>query len=342
MRSSRRSSASAPPPPGREAGYWRKIDAEQVQCLLCPHFCTLKPGQVGICRNRKNLAGTLYAHRWGEISALSLDPMEKKPLYHFFPGRMILSVGTIGCNLGCVFCQNYHLVTDAVPTEVVSPEDLLRATRREDTVGLSYTYNEPYISYEFVLETAQLIRAAGYKNVLVTNGFYNPEPFEALLPYVDAMNIDLKSIRDEFYQKYSKARLAPVQKTIERAHQSCLVEVTNLLVTGLNDSDEDIRDLVDYLAAVNRDIPLHFSRYHPMYQLDRPATPEERLRRAYEIAKEKMTYVYLGNVQLEIGQDTDCPHCGAKLVRRRGYAVTIENLHGSKCGACGRKVHFVS
>ena len=326
----------------REASHWIKQEGEVVQCRLCPQSCTLKPGQVGICLNRRNVEGRLYAHRYGEISALSLDPMEKKPLYHFFPGRMILSVGTIGCNLGCVFCQNYHLVTDAVATELVAPEDLLRAARQEDTVGLSYTYNEPYISYEFVLDTAKLIRAAGYKNVLVTNGFYNPEPLEELLPYVDAMNIDLKSIRDEFYKKYSKARLQPVQRSIERAQQSCLVEVTNLLITGLNDSDEELRDLVDYLASVNKDIPLHFSRYHPMYQMDRPATPEERLHRAYEIAKEKLTYVYVGNIQLEIGQDTDCPHCGAKLVRRRGYSVKVEKLRGSACGACGQPVHFVS
>jgi len=326
----------------REASYYLKQEGGAVQCRLCPQSCTLKPGQAGICLNKQNREGVLYAHRYGEITALSLDPMEKKPLYHFYPGRMILSLGTLGCNLACVFCQNYHLVTDAVATEPATPEDLLGAVRRHDTVGLAYTYNEPFIAYEFVLDTARLIRGSGYKNVLVTNGFYNPEPFAELLPYVDAMNIDLKSIRDEFYQKYSKARLAPVQRTIEQAQQSCLVEVTNLLITGLNDSDQDIRDLVDYLASVNREIPLHFSRYHPMYKMDRPETPEERLRRAYEIAKEKLTYVYVGNIRLEVGEDTDCPHCGAKLVRRRGYAVKVEKLQGSQCGACGRPAHFVS
>lgn len=323
----------------RLADHWT-VKGDRVQCRLCPQFCTLAPGEIGICLNKQNQGGRLIAHRYGEVSALSLDPIEKKPLYHFYPGRQILSLGTVGCNLGCQFCQNYHLVTDAVSTDRTTPEAVLRAVRRSDTVGLAYTYNEPFISFEFVLDTARLVRAAGYQNVLVTNGYYNPEPFEELLPLVDAMNIDLKSIRDDFYKKYCSARLKPVQATIERAARSCLVEVTTLLITGLNDSDEDIRELVDYVAAVDRDIPLHFSRYHPMYKMGQPPTPEDRLRRAYEIAKAKLSYVYLGNLTLEIGQDTDCPHCGEKLVQRRGYRVQVKNLAGSACGACGGAVRM--
>lgn len=325
----------------KEAKYWVKRDEEKVECLLCPHACTIKPGKVGICKNKKNVDGVLYAHRWGEASAVSMDPIEKKPLYHFFPGSQILSVGTSGCNFSCMFCQNYHLVEGKVATEGVPPEELLRLAKRYNSIGISYTYNEPFISFEYVLDTARLAREDGLKNVLVTNGFYNPEPFEELLPYIDAMNIDLKSIRPEFYKKYCKARLEPVQKTIERARRECLVELTNLIITELNDSDEELQALVDYVAGVNPEIPMHFSRYHPMYKLSNPATPAERLHRAYEIASEKLKYVYLGNIMAEVGQDSICPHCGAMLVQRAGYSTRIKKLKGDTCSNCKNKVNFV-
>jgi len=326
----------------KQASYWEAREEGKVRCRLCPHQCVISPDREGICKNKRNVDGKLFAHRYGEISALALDPIEKKPLYHFHPGRMILSVGTIGCNLSCRFCQNYHLVQGQVPTDPATPEEIVQAAIKQRSFGISYTYNEPFISFEFVLDTAKLAKEKGLSNVLVTNGYYNPEPFEELLPFIDAMNIDLKSIRDGFYKKLCKARVEPVKVTIARAVKDCLVEVTNLLVTGENDSDEDLRDLVDWLAGVGPEIPLHFSAYRPMFKLNNPSTPLERLNRAYEIASQKMKWVYLGNVMMELGQDSNCPHCRARLVRRRGYSTKLENLRGSECGKCGGAVNFVA
>jgi len=326
----------------KKAKYWEKKEGDVVQCLLCPHQCIIKPGKEGICMNKKNIDGVLYAHRWGEVSAIALDPIEKKPLYHFYPGTQILSIGTIGCNFHCRFCQNYHLIEGTVPTERVEPKELVEAAKRHNSVGIAYTYNEPFISFEFVLDTAILAKEAGLKNVLVTNGFYNPKPLEELLPYIDAMNIDLKSMNDDFYRKLCSARLEPVLKAIERAHKSCFIELTNLLVTDENDSEEDVRKLVDWVASLDPEIPLHFSRYHPMYKFTNPPTPINRLERAYEIGKEKLKWVYLGNVWGELGQDSLCPNCGAVLVKRRGYVVQVMNLKGNRCAKCGTEHNFVN
>jgi len=313
-----------------------------VQCFLCPHECVVKPGKEGICRNKKNIEGELSAHRYGQASAIAMDPIEKKPLYHFYPGSQILSIGTVGCNFSCDFCQNYHLVEATVPVEDVTPEVLVSAAKKHDSIGLAYTYNEPFISFEFVLDCAALARKEKLKNVLVTNGSYNPEPFAELLPYIDAMNIDLKSIRPQFYKKYCHARLEPVLASIETAQKSCLVELTNLVVTGLNDSDQDLQDLVDWVAKLNPEIPLHFSAYRPMYKMSNPPTPIERLRKAYELAKEKLKWVYVGNVYMDVGEDSLCPNCGALLVKRRGYAVRVNDLEGSHCGKCKTRLNFVN
>jgi len=313
-----------------------------VQCFLCPHQCVIKPGKEGICRNKKNMDGELFAHRYGKVSAIAMDPIEKKPLYHFYPGSQILSVGTVGCNFSCDFCQNYQLVEASVPVEEVTPEVLVSAAKKHDSIGIAYTYNEPFISFEFVLDCAMLARKAGLKNVLVTNGFYNPEPLAELLPYIDAMNIDLKSIRPAYYKKYCHARLEPVLASIETAQKSCLVELTNLVVTGLNDTDQDLSDLIDWVARLNPEIPLHFSSYRPMYKMSNPPTPIERLRRAYELAQEKLKWVYVGNVYMDVGEDSICPHCGALLVKRRGYVVRVNDLEGSHCGKCKTRLNFVN
>jgi pyruvate formate lyase activating enzyme len=326
----------------KEASYWKTTEGGKVQCLLCPHRCVIAPDHEGRCRNKKNQDGKLYAHRYGEASALARDPIEKKPLYHFFPGRTILSVGTTGCNLACDFCQNHHLVNGQAAAEEISPAQLVKAAQQQRSFGIAYTYNEPFISYEYVLDAARLAREAGLKNVLVTNGFYNPLPFAELLPFIDAMNIDLKSIRDNFYKKLCKAAVDPVKTTIAHASKHALVEVTNLIVTDENDSDADLQGLVDWIASLSPDIPLHFSAYRPMYKLDNPPTPMERLMRAYQIAAAKLNYVYLGNVHAEVGQDTLCPHCRALLVSRYGYQTKIEKLDGEKCGACGKAVNFVN
>lgn len=326
----------------KPAAYWDRLDKGMVQCRLCPHQCKIKPGGEGICRNKVNEGGALIAAHYAEVTALAMDPMEKKPLYHFYPGRMIFSVGTQGCNLSCAFCQNYHLWDGQVRTDEALPGKIVGLARHEGSAAIAYTYNEPFISFEFVRDTARLAREAGLKNVLVTNGFYQPEPFEELLPLIDAMNIDLKSINDDFYRKLCRGRVEPVLRTIERAAKSTLVELTNLIVTGENDRDEDFERLADWVASVSPEIPLHFSAYRPMYKLRNPSTPEERLRAAYRIARKKLRYVYLGNVMLDEGQDSACPHCGALLVHRNGFRARILELAGDHCGKCGAKVNFVN
>ena len=326
----------------KKAKYWRKKESGAIECLLCPNECTIKEGKEGTCKNKTNIGGELYAHHYGQVSAIAMDPIEKKPLYHFFPGSQILSVGTIGCNFACDFCQNYHLVEAVVPTEEVKPKDLIDAAHRHNSIGIAYTYNEPFISFEFVMDCVIPAKAAGLKNVLVTNGYYNPEPFEELIPYIDAMNIDLKSIRPEFYRRWCHGRLEPVLRSIERAQKSTLVELTNLVITGLNDSDQDLQELVDWVAKINPEIPLHFSAYRPMYKMTNPATPIERLRRAYELAKPKLKWVYVGNVYMDVGEDSICPSCGALLVKRRGYDVRIVDLEGNRCGKCKTAHNFVN
>ena len=313
-----------------------------MACRLCPHQCTIADGRAGRCHVRRNERGTLKATTYERVAAVAMDPIEKKPLYHFHPGSSILSLGQAGCTLGCEFCQNWHLLSPQVPQHRLTPQDAVRLARQQGSVGIAYTYNEPYVGFEYVLATSGEARAAGLKNVLVTNGYYMPEPFAELAPLTDAMNIDLKSIRDEFYKKYCHGELAPVQRTIETAVQKGIhVELTNLLVTGLNDSEADITGLVDYVAGVGRDVPLHFSRYFPAHKMDLPPTPTASLRMAYQIGRQKLSYVYVGNVIGMEGSDSVCPACGAVLIQRSGYAIGVCELKGNRCGRCGAELNFI-
>lgn len=324
----------------KEAKYWRN-EGDAIRCRLCPQVCLISEGERGFCMIRKNVGGTLYATHYSKAAAVAMDPIEKKPLYHFYPGSQILSVGTVGCNFRCPFCQNWHLVEQAVACHDTTPDNLVKIALEKDSIGISYTYNEPFIWYEFVYDTSVLAKEKGLKNVLVTNGYVSPEPLRDILPYIDALNVDLKSIKEDFYVSYSKGHLKPVQNTIVNAKAQAHVEVTNLLITGLNDTREEIQQLVDWVASVSRDIPLHFSRYFPAHKMDRPPTSEATLYMAYEIAREKLDYVYLGNLRSDRGQDTLCPDCGALLVERRGYYTEIRQLSKGTCGKCGRKISIV-
>lgn len=282
----------------KEAMYYEKLDGKRVHCHLCPYECVVTEGHKGACGVRINKGGTLYSEVYGKTTGISLDPIEKKPLYHYHRGERILSLGTKGCNFRCDFCQNWHIsqVLDA-PTKDITPEQIVAKTREVGSFGIAYTYNEPFIWYEFVLDTAKLAKKNKLENVLVTNGFVNMEPLEELLPYIGAMNIDLKSIDENFYSRICKGRLKPVLDVIKRTAKSCHVELTTLLIPALNDSEEKIRKLVGWVYEnLGTDVPLHFSRYFPCYKMDIPPTPLETLRRAERIAKEKMKYVYIGNV----------------------------------------------
>ncbi|MDP2871932.1 MAG: AmmeMemoRadiSam system radical SAM enzyme [Bacillota bacterium] len=332
------------------ARWWRPLEGEEgdrggVLCLLCPQECHIRPGGRGKCRYRRNFAGQLHATSYGRISAHGLDPIEKKPLYHFMPGSVIFSVGTVGCNLACGFCQNWQISQEEAETEYLSPHDAARLAGIEAggcrrSVGLAYTYSEPLVWWEYVYDTALLVRQSGLANVLVTNGYVAEEPLRALLPLVDAMNVDVKAFTDDFYRDICRGQLAPVLRTVEMANAAGThVEVTTLLVPGLNDAPEEVERLASWLAGVNPGIPLHFSRYFPNYRMREPGpTPAASLQRARDIARRHLQYVYIGNAFEVEAADTICPGCGAAVIRRDGYGVSMEGLREGACASCGRRI----
>lgn len=281
---------------------------------------------------------------YGACSSLGLDPVEKKPLYHFHPGAAILSVGSLGCNLRCSFCQNWEIAQADRDTVALTPEELAKAAEErapEGCVGVAYTYNEPLVGFEFVLDSAKAVKAAGLKNVLVTNGLVNPEPLAELLPFIDAFNIDVKGFTERFYRDLCGGELAPVLRTVETAAGRSHVELTTLLIPGCNDDPEELDRLVAWVHdSLGPDVPLHFSRYFPQYKLDLPPTPLETLEAAARLAAQRLHYVYLGNVP-ELGwSDTRCPQCGATVIRRSGYRVQSA-LAGRACPECGFELAVV-
>lgn len=326
----------------KEALYYEKLEEGRVHCLLCPQDCVIAPGRRGFCRVRVNVDGALYTENYERAMARSMDPIEKKPLYHFYPGRAIYSIGTRGCNQRCDFCQNWHMLEDDAPTDELTVRDAVEDAVRRRSIGIAYTYNEPTIWYEFVLECAQLAKEKGLVNVLVTNGSINPGPFARLAPYVDAMNIDVKSMDPEFYRKICKSRLEPVLETCRAAREAGIhIEITNLVIPTLNDSDELFGRLVDFVYGLGPEVPLHFSAYFPAYKMTIGPTPLSALLRARDIAVRKLYYVFLGNVALADGSHTYCPQCGNLLVERRGYAVTVKGIEEKRCDRCGRAVDVV-
>ncbi|MDW7656251.1 MAG: AmmeMemoRadiSam system radical SAM enzyme [Bacillota bacterium] len=284
----------------READYWQPADQGRVACLLCPHYCLIAEGQAGICRVRVNRNGRLIATAYGKITSLALDPIEKKPLHGFFRGSRILSVGSFGCNFKCDFCQNWSISQKNAPWHLILPEDLVsRAVqeRRSGNIGLAFTYNEPFINYEYVMDCARLARKEGLKNVLVTNGSINPEPLDALLPWIDAMNIDLKSWQSSFYQQICHGKREPVLETIRLAARRCHVEITTLLIPGMNDAESDLDALASWIATIDPTIILHLTRYHPDYLMSEPKPiTVERLRQLAQIAGRHLETVILGNI----------------------------------------------
>lgn len=294
-----------------------------------------------MCRARRNVDGKLVYLYYGRFSSIALDPIEKKPLYHFFPGSTILSLGAIGCNLACKFCQNWEIAQSETPTREITPEtvaELALERRTDDCIGVAYTYNEPLVGYEFVLDTARAVQDAGLQNVLVTNGEINPEPLGELLPYIDALNIDVKGFTEEYYRELCGGRLAPVLETARLAKRQSHVELTTLLIPGKNDAPEELKALVDWVAdELGEDTPLHFSRYFPQYRLNLPATPLETLEMAREIALRRLKFVYIGNAW-ELGEaDTRCPECGKLVIERRGYQVESQLVDGH-CPECGARI----
>jgi pyruvate formate lyase activating enzyme len=281
-----------------QAKFYEKIK-DKIHCQLCPHNCVLAEGSFGKCKVRVNTQGELYTINYGEITSAALDPIEKKPLAYFKPNTHIFSVGTFGCNFSCSFCQNWQISQCHPASEYVSKEDLIKkAMSIKDNIGIAFTYNEPTIWYEYVYDCAKLMKEtdSSYSIVLVSNGYINQEPLKELLPYVDAMKVDLKSFSNDFYRNICGGSLKPVLKTIETASKLCHVEIVTLLVTGANDSLEEVEEIAKFLSSIDKDLPLHLTRYFPKYKYDAPATDIEFMRKAKETADKYLTRVNLGNI----------------------------------------------
>jgi len=333
----------------KEAILYDRVRDGSVRCRLCAHGCTIAPGSRGLCGVRQNDGGTLYSLSYGRLVARDVDPIEKKPLFHFYPGSRAYSIATVGCNFMCQNCQNHfisqyprqhdgRLVGDAAEAEEVV-EDAVQAGCR----SVAYTYTEPTIAIEFYLEVMQRAREAGIANVWVSNGFFSRDAADRLLPFLDAINIDLKGITDEFYHRVVGGNVRPVLDSIERVHREGVwVEVTTLLIPGQNDADEELRWTAEAIAGISPSIPWHLSRFFPAFRLmQHPPTPVETLERARRIGRDVgLHYVYLGNVPGE-GEETHCPSCGAVVVRRAGYFVWENRLSGGTCPSCGAPVDGV-
>jgi len=333
----------------KEALFYREIDAEKktVQCELCPHNCKLSTGKTGICRCRQNIDGKLTSLSYNTVISVNLDPVEKKPLYHFFPGKKVLSLGTFGCNFRCSFCQNWDISQvdyDKAQLQQMAPEEALLLNEKYKSIGIAYTYNEPLINYEWVLETSRLVNKSGYKNVLVTNGFINKEPLMKLLPYIDAANIDVKSFNSGFYKKICSGNLESVLKTVElMVNKGKHVELTYLVIPEHNDFIPEVEAFLGWVNSMNPEIPVHFSRYYPQYRFNEPATPMATLKGIYEIAGKKLKYVYLGNVTESEINSTYCPGCGSVLIKRTGYDTEITGMaEGFKCNKCNCRINIAN
>jgi len=331
----------------KEAMFYEKLEDNLVNCNLCSHRCRrIADSKRGICGVRENRDGKLYSLVYGKAVAMSVDPIEKKPLFNFLPGSRSYSIATVGCNFRCDNCQNYDI--SQLPKERniivgpdVSPEEIVSAAKRSNCASIAYTYSEPTIFFEYAYDIAKLARKEGLKNVFVTNGYITPEALREISPYLDAANIDLKSFSDEFYRKSCGARLQPVLDSI-RLYKSLgiWIEITTLIIPTLNDSEEELQKIAGFIKEVGEDTPWHITQFHPMYKLpDLPRTPVSTLRKARQIGLEAgLRYVYEGNVPGETGENTFCHNCGKPLIRRFGYSIQENKIKNSACTYCGTKI----
>jgi len=329
-----------------EALYYNRLGDDRVKCRLCPQECVIKHGNLGHCRVRKNENAVLYSENYGKVCSIRFDPIEKKPLYHFKPGSLILSVGNIGCNLHCKFCQNYEIsqsgLTEYRHCKEYTPEAVVEhASGHAENAGIAYTYNEPTVWYEYMFDIAKEAKQHGLSNVVVTNGYINKEPLLKLLPFMDAFNVDLKAFSEKFYKSTTSATLEPVKNTIKIISDNQKhLEITNLVITGLNDNEAEFEEMVKWIATeTGEETPFHISRYFPVYKLENKATSVKTMLHFFDIARKYLKYVYLGNVSTEKGNTTFCPNCGKPVIERKGYTTYKTGLkHNGHCKYCGYEV----
>ncbi len=332
----------------KEALFYKKKEGKKVQCHLCPNECLINEGNIGICKVKKNIEGKLFSLVYGQAVSLAVDPIEKKPLFHFYPESKILSFGTVGCNLKCKFCQNWE-ISQIGPEEYsipdTPPEKIIKTAISQGCDSIAYTYTEPTIFYEYILDCAKLAKEKGLKNVIVSNGFINPEPLKELLRYIDAANIDLKSFEESFYTKICGAKLKPVLDTIKTiAKSDTWLEITNLIIPTLNDDMKKIKEMCVWIKNnAGADVPLHFSAFYPCYKLqDIQPTSKETLMEARKIAQDVgMKYVYAGNVFADEAENTYCPKCGELIISRYRFIIKENKLDKGKCGKCRSNIEGV-
>ena len=326
----------------KEALLYEKLEGLKVHCFLCNHHCMVSDGKFGICAVRENRGGILYTHSYGKLVAQNIDPIEKKPLYHFCPGSKSFSIAAMGCNFQCGFCQNWQIsqVSEAkklgVHPQEVEPDDVVQQAVRSGSKSISYTYTEPTLFFEYAYEISQLAKGKGIDNVFVTNGFMTEEMIHMIHPYLDAANIDLKSFNEDYYRKICKGKVGPVLKNIELMKKlNIWIEITTLLVPGQNDSEEELRKIASFLAGIDKAIPWHISRFYPQYKMDDlESTSIPVLNRAYQIGKETgLRYVYLGNV-MGPGNNSYCHGCDRLLIERVGFSIKKYGIKDGRCPAC--------
>lgn len=331
----------------KEAMFYKIGKGNEVICELCNHHCHIKEGKRGICGVRENKGGILYSLVYGRMISESIDPVEKKPMLHFMPGSRAYSIATVGCNFHCLHCQNYdisqapHINNGAINGRERTAVAVVDEAHSSGCASLCYTYVEPTIFYEFAYDCSALAHERGMKNIFVSNGYMSPEVTHHLAPFLDGINIDVKAFTDDFYKKVCKARLQPVLDNVKLMHElGVWVEVTTLLIPGLNDSPEELRDLARFVKSVSPTIPWHVTAFYPTYKmLDRQPTPVATLRKAREIGLEEgLHYVYEGNIPGEGGENTYCPGCGAELISRYGFSIRQNNLSDGGCKTCGQQI----
>lgn len=322
-----------------------KISDNKPECTLCPHYCKLAAGKSGICGVRKNTGEKIELLTYGVISGYSLDPVEKKPLYHFFPGYNVLSIGSYGCNMKCDFCQNFNisqkipesLFPEATPLKIVKA-----AIAAENNIGVAFTYNEPIIWFEFMRDTSLLAKSKGLYTVMVSNGYVNSEPLSEIIQFIDAFNIDLKAFNNNFYRKLTGSDIEPVKNSLKQiAREGKHLEVTTLIIPGQNDKESEMQLQSEWIAGeLGKNVPLHLSKYFPMHKRDDPATSQETLNSLFEIASKNLNHVYMGNTVSDSGQNTCCPECGQTVTIRSGYNTRLLNLDSKgRCTKCGKLVY---
>lgn len=328
------------------AKWWEPVTNEKLLCTLCPRYCTIGEGQAGFCFIRQNIDGKLYSIGYGRPTGFAIDPIEKKPLNHFLPGSEILSFGTAGCNLGCKFCQNWSTSKariDSTNSIYATPEEVVDLALRYNTPSIAYTYNDPVIFGEYVIDISRIARKEGIKNVLVTAGYIDKEARKEVYKYVDAANVDLKAFTETFYHKLTFSHLNDVLDTLKwiKHETEVWLEITNLIIPGENDNEEEIKQMCEWIVNnLGDEVPLHFTAFHPDFKMrDKSSTPATTLRQAREIAKRiGIKYCYLGNVHDTDGQTTYCPSCNSPVIKRDWHSVLQNNLSKGKCKICGNRI----